>query len=114
MKAGIAVTFVEEAPVGWSNLYMNKEQDPNKVYYEIETCFPVSKTAVAGGTLFDYGRTIFGSLMIDKLLSEIPISICYGESEAEACDSQMCYYKQENVRKRNKHSQTCFSLSFHS
>lgn len=104
--------FVEEAPVGWSNLYMNKEQDPNKVYYEIETCFPVSKTAVAGGTLFDYGRAIFGSLMIDKLLSEIPISICYGESEAEACDSQMCYYKQENVRKETTIRKRAFRYLF--
>ena len=50
--------------------------------------------------------------MIDKLLSEIPISICYGESEAEACDSQMCYYKQENVRKETNIRKRAFRYLF--
>ncbi|WP_122645414.1 family 78 glycoside hydrolase catalytic domain [Enterococcus mediterraneensis] len=89
--------FIDEFPAGWSELYYKKEQDPNVVEYATEICKPLSKKDIDGGTLIDYGRAVFGPLHIEKLDSDKPITICYGESETEARDIEQCYYKQENV-----------------
>lgn len=88
--------FIDDFPAGWSKLYLDKKQDPNQVYYQTELCVPTAQTNVAGGTLIDFGRAIFGKLSLEKLPDK-PVTICYGESEAEALDIEMCYYKQENV-----------------
>ena len=93
----LASNFVEELPAGWSSLYLEQEKDPNKVYFNTEVVQAVSISSRNGGVLIDYGRAIFGTLDIKKLDTSKPVTICYGESDAEALDIEMCYYKEENT-----------------
>ncbi|MGG5373171.1 amylo-alpha-1,6-glucosidase [Enterococcus sp. AZ196] len=92
-----ASNFIEELPAGWSALYLAQDRDPNKVYFATETVQAVSVAECQGGVLLDYGRAIFGTIAIKKLNTAKPVTICYGESDAEALDIEMCYYKEENA-----------------
>lgn len=92
-----ASNFVEELPAGSSTLYTDKEQDPNNIYFNTERVQAATVSSINGGVLIDYGRAVFGTLDIKKLALDKPITICYGESDAEALDIDMCYYKEENA-----------------
>lgn len=93
----LASNFVEEMPAGWSDLYLELDKDPNNVYFETETVPAISVSERNGGVLIDYGRAIFGTIAIKKLDTSVPVTICYGESAAEALDVEMCYYKEEKA-----------------
>lgn len=93
----LASNFVEEMSAGWSALYVEKAKDPNKVYFNTENVQAASINYQNSGTLIDYERAIFGTIAIKKLDTVKPVTICYGESDAEALDIAMCYYKEENV-----------------
>lgn len=93
----LASNFINEMPAGWSDLYLEPEKDPNNVYFETETVPAISVSERKGGVLIDYGRAIFGTIAIKKLDTAVPVTICYGESAAEALDIEMCYYKEENA-----------------
>lgn len=91
-----ASDFIDESPAGWSKLYLDREKDPNQVHYSKEKVSPVKETAINGGLLFDFGRAVNGTVQVN--LQEVPaITLCYGESDIEALDVAMCYYKQEDV-----------------
>lgn len=82
--------------VGTSILYAQPEQDPNKVYYAIETVRPVEKRIINNGLILDFGRMINGRVKMDT--GERTVTICYGESEREALDTEFCYYKEVNAK----------------
>lgn len=81
---------------GTNALYTQPEQNPNQVYYKIETVKPTEKRIVNNGVLLDFGKMVNGCVKLDT--GEKVITICYGESEREALDIEWCYYKEENVK----------------
>lgn len=87
--------FLEKKAAGVSSLYTEKEQNPNKVLYCEEVLNPVSVKEKNGGILMDFGRMVDGTLKLE--LGKEPVLICYGESEKEALDIEMCYYKEEQA-----------------
>lgn len=87
--------FETGRPAGASKLYQEKEQDPNRVYFEEQEVYPVSKKEVNGGVLFDFARMVNGTVKVKQ--TKPVVTICFGESDREALDTQWCYYKQENV-----------------
>lgn len=94
----MADDFVKRGMVGTSPLYIEKEKNPNVVYYEEEVCTPYAVTETKGGVLFDFKRMINGRLILHLKDSEAVVTVCYGESELEACSTDWCYYKQELVK----------------
>lgn len=88
--------FLDEQLVGYSQLYMTSDQDPNQVYYQIEAYQPVEIVSVNGGVLYDFRRAINGKVKL-QLNGISKITLCYGESQTEALDIKNCYYKQEDV-----------------
>lgn len=93
----LSSNFIDEMPAGWSSLYLDREKNPNNVYFETETVSAISVSACNGGVLIDYGRAIFGTIAIKKLDTVASVTICYGESASEALDIEMCYYKEEEA-----------------
>lgn len=87
--------FLEKKAVGVSSLYTEKNQNPNQVLYKEEELAPVSVIEKNGGVLMDFGRMVDGTLKLH--LKKEPVLICYGESEKEALDIEMCYYKEEQA-----------------
>lgn len=81
---------------GTSALYTQPDQNPNQVYYEIETVKPAEKRIVNNGLLLDFGRMVNGCIKLDT--GEKTVTICYGESEKEALDTNWCYYKEEKAK----------------
>lgn len=81
---------------GTNALYTLPEQNPNQVYYELETVRPAEKRTVNNGLLLDFGRMVNGCVKLDT--GERVVTICYGESEREALDTEWCYYKEENAK----------------
>jgi len=90
----LASNFVTTMPAGHDPLYTHKIQDPNTIEYQTKLVRPQQKRVVNGGLLFDFGRAVNGSV---KVATSQPITLCYGESETEAEDVEMCYYKQTDV-----------------
>lgn len=90
----LASNFITTLPAGHDALFTRKDQNPNVIVYQTKTVSPVAQRAVDGGVLYDFGRAINGTVTVQ---TSSPITLCYGESETEARDVEMCYYKQENV-----------------
>ncbi|MDO4294239.1 MAG: alpha-L-rhamnosidase [Eubacteriales bacterium] len=97
----------ETQEAGWSARYCKKEQDPAVWEYESVRVKPVSETEKNGGILYDFGRELTAVVHLGaREASVFPLTLCYGESEAEALDTEYCYYSQtlhapeEPVRKR--------------
>lgn len=90
----LASNFVTTMPAGHDPLYTDKMQDPNTISYQTKLVRPQQKQVVNGGLLFDFGRAVNGSV---KVATSQPVTLCYGESETEAEDVEMCYYKQTDV-----------------
>lgn len=81
---------------GTNALYIQPDQNPNQVYYELETVKPVEKRATGRGLLLDFGKMVNGCVKLDT--GEKTVTICYGESEKEALDVEWCYYREENAK----------------
>lgn len=108
----VASNFIDESPAGWSSLYLTKDHDPNRVYYECKVVSAVSQVERQGGVLIDYGRAIFGTLAINKLAVNEPVTICYGESESEALDIELCYYKEKQATSKTVPRKRAFRYLF--
>ncbi len=85
-----------EVPVGWNDMYVRKQQDPQVFEYTKDLCLPVSMERVNGGVLYDFGRELTADTLIKINGEERPerVTLCYGESRTEALDTQLCYLKQ--------------------
>lgn len=106
-----ASNFIDEAPAGWSNLYFDVNQDPNILTYDKELVFPVSKAAVNQGVLFDFGRAVYGEIAVASR-NDVPVTLCYGESDVEAMDVERCYYKQHDVTSKSQVRKRAFRYIF--
>ena len=106
-----ASNFIDEAPAGWSSLYFDVNQDPNILTYDKELVFPVSKAAVNQGVLFDFGRAVNGEVAVASR-NDVPVTLCYGESDVEALDVERCYYKQHDVTSKSQVRKRAFRYIF--
>lgn len=82
-------------PVGLNDMYTRADQDPQRFEYTSCLCMPETEREADGGILYDFGTEITAELLV-RITGDRPerVTLCYGESEAEALDTQMCYLKQ--------------------
>ena len=76
---------------GYSDMYPQKDDDPEIFKFQYETWHPVSARETDGGVLYDFGRQTFGKLCFGNISPGEKIPIFYGESEAEALDTEFSY-----------------------
>ncbi len=88
-------------PVGYNKDYTRAGQDPMVFEYTSTLCKPVEAEETDGGVLFDFGRELTAETIIryPKLVKEL--TLCYGESRAEALDVELCYLKQHLMTEGN-------------
>lgn len=92
----LASNFVTSLPAGHDQLFTDKHQNPNVIVYHKLPVAAKTVKALNDGILFDFGRAVNGSVVLNFNCNH-PITLCYGESETEAKDVEMCYYKQDGV-----------------
>ena len=76
----------EHIPVGFSTMHDSPEKIPSRFLFSYERKRPVSEKKQNGGTLFDFGKEIFGLLYLKNCAPEEEIHVSYGESLEEALD----------------------------
>lgn len=88
--------FVEPPkPAGYNNMFVRAEQNPMEFEYTVKPCRPVSVQQINGGTLYDFGEELTADTVIEfGPGGSKEITLCYGESKAEALDTELCYLKQ--------------------
>ncbi len=73
-------------PVGWDQAYAESTDNPEVFPFAYSPKEPVSREAINGGTLFDFGTELFGYLCVNNVQSTDSLHISYGESREEALD----------------------------
>lgn len=91
----IADNYVVKRPVGYSRLFTKISDNPAIIPYATKEVVPINMTQQNGGLLIDFGKELNAKLKVNGLKQ--PITICYGESKAEALDTKMCYYQQSGI-----------------
>lgn len=91
----LADNYVYRRPVGYSNLFTNKNDDPAKIPYAHHPLQPISIKKRDSGVLIDFGQEINATLHFQGLTKAV--TVCYGESIDEALGTKMCYYQQSQV-----------------
>lgn len=81
-----------QVKVGWSPMYTRPEQNPRVFEYTSEIVQPVI-SEINGGLLYDFGRELTAETVIRHPAAVSNLTLCYGESLAEALDVEMCYLK---------------------
>ncbi len=76
----------EHIPVGYSEMHDSPEKPPSRFIFSYERKHPVSKEKRDGGTLFDFGKELFGFLYVKNASASEKIHVSYGESMEEALD----------------------------
>ena len=76
----------EHIPVGYSEMHDSPEKVPSKFIFSYERKLPVSEKKQNGGTLFDFGKEIFGLLYLKNVSASETVHVSYGESLEEALD----------------------------
>lgn len=78
----------ERIRVGTLECYDTPDSDPEVFPFEYKSISPVSKEAVDGGYLYDYGKETFARIRVTGVTDTT--LICYGESREEALDPDNC------------------------
>lgn len=81
--------------VGYDEGYSSKTANPEVFNFIYERADYVTKTEVNEGTLFDFGKEIFGFLHLDGVLPTEKVLVSYGESEEEALDREWAVVREE-------------------
>lgn len=76
----------EPVPVGSDPAYSLPTDDPTQFAFRYERRDPVKVTGTAEGTLYDFGREMYGLVHLENADPAEPIRVVYGESAEEACD----------------------------
>lgn len=76
----------EHIPVGYSKMHDSPEKIPSRFLFSYERKMPVSAEKRNGGTLFDFGKEIFGLLYLKNVSAQETVHVSYGESLEEALD----------------------------
>ena len=82
-------------PVGYNSMFTKKEQNPMTFEFASKIMTPVCSENINGGVLYDFGREITAYAIIETKpgVSNMPVTLCYGESRTEALDVDRCYFK---------------------
>ena len=90
--------FASEAvPVGYYESYQRAEQNPMLFEYSTRSYSPISGEKVGTGILYDFGKELTAETILRFQNNPIPLTICYGESRAEALDVEQCYLKHKLI-----------------
>ncbi len=74
--------------VGATPCYFDPYVTPEEFVFSYERVDWQSKVAINGGALYDFGKELFGKLIIKNAHCDKEIQITYGESEEEALDRE--------------------------
>lgn len=74
---------------GYSDYYTEPSHSPEVFRFCYERMYPVSKKEINGGTLFDFGKEVFGKITLDNLDGKDRF-VALGESMEEALDVDFC------------------------
>lgn len=81
-------------PVGADPAYTSPDDDPTIFPFAYERRDPLKITETAEGTLYDFGREMYGILHIENADPTASIRVVYGESAEEACDPTEALVRQ--------------------
>ena len=86
--SGASMGAGEDYPVGCSDMYTERSDDPEIFKFSYERIYPVSQKKINGGTLYDFGKETYGPLNFENIRAcgGDPVRFNYGESDAEALD----------------------------
>ncbi|MBQ8545429.1 MAG: alpha-rhamnosidase [Clostridia bacterium] len=74
---------------GYSDYYTDPSDNPEIFKFSYKKMHPVSKKDINGGTLFDFGKEVFGKITLENLDGKERF-IALGESIEEALDVEYC------------------------
>lgn len=83
---------LEPVKAGWNCMYTRPDQNPMVFEYTSRRMDPVCKENVNGGILYDFGREITADTIVEFTEDDKNFTLCYGESKAEALDTEYGYY----------------------
>ncbi len=81
----------EFKPVGWNPYFDSADKNPEVFPFEYTERQPLSVNRINGGMLYDFGTELFGYINITDCNKSERFDIFYGESEAEALDTEYSY-----------------------
>lgn len=81
-------------PVGTWDAYSSPEDDPEVFPFRYETKTPVKITETAEGTLYDFGKEMYGIIRMEGTDPAASLRVVYGESDAEATDPQYALVRE--------------------
>lgn len=76
----------EHIPAGFSERHDSLEKLPTSFPFSYERMHPVATERIGEGTLFDFGKELYGFLYIENLCVSDALHVSYGESREEALD----------------------------
>lgn len=79
--------YGRDVSAGYNEYYTAPDANPEIFPFEYKRIYPVSKEETDGGILFDFGRELFGYLILDNIRPEEKVHVSYGESREEAVDT---------------------------
>lgn len=82
-------------PAGYNDMYPLPEDNPEEFRFSYEEVGPVSWKRKNNGVLFDFGRELFAKLRFRNASFSEPVPVFYGESEAEALDTEWSYIRDK-------------------
>ncbi|MDO5425259.1 MAG: trehalase family glycosidase [Eubacteriales bacterium] len=85
----------EPVLVDFSGRYVRKDQNPSVWVYDKREMRPENIEEVNGGSLYTFSTEMAATLSLDFSEGFQKIMLCYGESRAEALDTENCYYRQK-------------------
>lgn len=72
-------------PVGYEKQYDTPDKNPEQFIFEYKRIYPVNTDKREDGTLYDFGKEVYGYLLIDSSTDD-KLHVSYGESLSEAVD----------------------------
>lgn len=72
-------------PVGYEKQYDTPDKNPEQFIFEYKRIYPVNTDKREDGTLYDFGKEVYGYLLIDSSPND-KLHVSYGESLSEAVD----------------------------
>ena len=85
----------EKIPVGFNCEYDNPTDNPEVFLFSYKAFTPIKTEQINGGTLYDFGRELFGYLHINKVKANENIHVSYGESREEALDCEFAVVQDD-------------------
>lgn len=81
--------------VGCEKCYDAPDKNPEKFSFSYERILPETVCEKNGGMLFDFGRELFGYLLIENVNASDNLHVSYGESEEEALDTEFSIVSED-------------------